>query len=369
MSKFCPKCGYENPKKGKFCAKCGTSLEEISQTEEQQIQQPIEEQPQQQEFTHDIPPSYIPESQPMEQTSVYPPPNHSPQNIAEPSQHKESKSSSKMIMGLAMVAIVLSAAALSAAFLISPEAKIDSNSIGTTELQDSSVTSNKITNGAIKDEDINDNGISRIQINAITTSNILDGTITFQDFATDVYEKIINQTIVSDNIANNSITSEKIKDDEVKTNDIANNSITSLKIKDGEIVAADIATDGVNSAEIASGAVNTAELADDAVTYAKMAQKIKCGLATSVIHGTSVAHGLGSTPTSVVVTPVYVSTLESGNAVFHANVYDVTSTQFKIALWVEVQNTTANNPPQLLEKVDGITLDPQSVYWIAIYAP
>jgi len=164
---------------------------------------------------------------------------------------------------------------------------------------------------------------------------------------------------LSNDISNDSITSQKIKDGEIGTNDLANDSVTSIKIKDGE----------VKNADIASGAVDTDELANNAVTYAKMEIKIKSGMETSAIHGKTVYHGLGTTPTSVILTPVYNSVLGSGNAVLHANVYNVDDDSFQIALWVELENTTTHNPPQFIDKVDGSTWGPQDVYWIAIYEP
>ena len=343
MNKNCPKCGFQNPDASKFCAKCGTTLKDAKDVSEQQVQQP--------------------EQKPTE----YTPPVPQPQvDVVSPSSQVP-KSSNKMVLGLAVVAIVLSAAALSSAFLITPELTIDSSSVGQDELKDNSVTSNKIVDDTITDDDISDNAIksNHISNNVIKSSHILDNSITFQDLASDVYTKIFNQTIVSEDIANDSITSDKIKNYTIATNDLANNSVTSNKIADGTITSDDIG----------SGAVDTAELAADAVTYDKMAIKIKCGIEENVKHGDTINHdlGVGYLPTSVVVTPVYDYTYESGTAVIHANTNNVTTTSFDIALWIEIEYDNLGNPPpdsKYLHKVDGsLDYPSQDVYWIAIYDP
>jgi hypothetical protein len=231
-------------------------------------------------------------------------------------------------------------------------------------LADNSITSSKISDGTIIDEDINDAGISKI----------LDGAITMDDLSPTVTNAI---TGVAE-IANNSITSEKIANETITTIDLANDSVTSEKITDGAVKSSDIASSAVGSSKIApdavgadkiaAGAVGTDELSNNAVTYDKMEIKIKCGLATNVIHGSTVTHNLGEIPTSVVVTPVYDPTSEGGTVVLHANVYNISTDSFDVALWFEIEYPFPFNPIRL-EKVDGDPGDPvQSVdvYWIAI---
>jgi len=358
MSLFCQNCGYENIENAKFCAKCGIELikvdngkietdKTIKNQDKKQKKNKLKtkKEPKKQEIEIKEEPIHV--SEPIK---------HEPATFTPP---KKSKNSQTISLIVAIIALIIGIAAIASGFLVSPDVSVESDSIGQNELKNNAVTSSKINDGTISDNDIESSGLSKIKYNSINNLHIIDSTITLQDLETELRNKITNDTIISENIENNSIIGSKIKDYTIDTIDIANDSITSEKISDGEI----------ESADIASGAVDTSDIADDAVTFDKMNTKIKCGLATSVIHGTTVDHGLDDTPTSVVLTPVYVSALESGNAVFHANVYDVGSTSFKIALWVEVQNTTADNPPQLLEKVDGSTWDPQNVYWIAIYEP
>ena len=257
----------------------------------------------------------------------------------------------KIPVGIAVVALVVSVAAISSAVVMKTEVEVGIGSIGEKELQDDSVTSRKIVDETITDEDINDTGISKIA----------DGVITMEDLSSAVTNAITGAA----EIANDSITSEKIANETIVTFDLANDSVTSEKIADGGVKGSDIATSAVGADEIASGAVNTDELANSAVTYDKMVIKIKCGLATNVIHGSTVNHNLGVIPTSVVATPVYDPILEGGTSVLHVNVYNVTTNSFDIALWFEVEGM----PPIRLGKVDGISWPSQDVYWIAIFSP
>jgi len=338
MNKKCQNCGFENAEKDKFCRKCGNKLVGVIQPVEEKVE-PIPQEPKKITFIK-----------------------------------KESKISNKMVLGIAVVAFILSIAAISSAVLISPTS-LSAAAVGTEELADNSVTGQKVADGTITDDDINNLGISRIKAKSITGNQILNNTITLAHLTNDLADTITGSV----NIANDSITGDKIKNGTITTNDLADNSITSAKIKDGEVMSSDIATDAVGSSEIAtaavtsseiaSGAVDTSELANGAVTYEKMDIKIKCGLSSNVIHGDTVNHNLNNIPTSIVVTPVYDPISEGGTVVLHANVFNVTITSFDVALWFEIEYPWPNTPIRL-EKVDGGAGDPvQSVdvYWIAIY--
>jgi uncharacterized Zn finger protein (UPF0148 family) len=349
MNKKCQNCGFENDGKDKFCRKCGTKLVVI--------EQPVEE-----------------KAKPVVQD-----PEESIMSVSKRKHEKiafskgESKISNKMVLGIAVIALILSITAISSAFLISPTS-LGNAAVGTNELANNSVTGQKVADGTITDADINALGISRIKAKSIAGDQILNNTIALKHLTNDLADSITGAI----DIVNDSITSDKIKNGTITTNDLADNSITSAKIKDGEIKSGDIATDAVvsskiaasavTSSEIASGAVDTSELANGAVTYEKMNIKIKCGLASNLIHGDTISHNLANIPTSIVVTPIYDPISEGGTVVLHANVYNVTINTFDIALWFEVEGI----PPLRLEKVDGDSGDPAEsvdVYWIAIYSP
>jgi hypothetical protein len=199
---------------------------------------------------------------------------------------------------------------------------------------------------------------------------IQSGTIIFNHLSSDVIASIAGQV----NITNNSITSNKIADGTIITADLDDDSITSEKIKDGEVTiddiganavgSSEIAADAVGSSEIDNGAVDTPQIASDAVTYDKMAIKIRSGVETYAVNGSIISHDLDEEPTSVIVTPIHDENINGGGYALYANVYDVTSSNFKITLWYQEEGTST------LEEVDGTNpWDEIEVYWIAIYTP
>jgi len=317
MNKKCQNCGFENAEKDKFCRKCGNKLVGVIQPVEEKVE-PIPQEPKKITFIK-----------------------------------KESKISNKMVLGIAVVAFILSIAAISSAVLISPTS-LSAAAVGTEELADNSVTGQKVVDGTITDDDIDTFGISKIKSRSITGAKILNNTIALAHLTNDLADAI---TCAVD-IANDSITGDKIKNGTIKTNDLADNTITSAKIKDGEISSADIANNAVTSSEIASGAVDTSELSNGAVTYDKMNIKIKFGHETNVYHGKTITHDLGAIPTSIIVTPRFNSSLPT-NATIIANVFDVGSNTFRVAMSVCVDGGN-------IAKVDGSTWGAEQVDWIVI---
>jgi len=315
MAKFCHNCGFENAGKDKFCSKCGAPLLEIEEKNKKYIEPVAQD-------IGDYRKSAV------QQDKKKPP-------------LRFQRTSEKMIFGLIVIAIVLSVVAISAALLVKPN--LGANSITTTELSDSSVTSNKIDNGTITDADISSNGISKISFNAITSNHIANNSILLIDLSPDLIDSITGLNV----IANNSITGEKI----------ANETITSFNIATGGVGSSEIEDNSITANDIAAGAVGTSELGNNQVTYDKMAIKIRYGKAQGVSNSSSIAHNLGSTPTSVIVTPIYDSSLGSGNATIIANVISVDSTYFYITLYYQ-------NPGSPLAPVSSG--NPVDVYWIAI---
>jgi len=143
--------------------------------------------------------------------------------------------------------------------------KIADGAVITTKLDDGTVTSAKILDATITAEDIASGSIITIKVadDAITTAKIADDSITTV--------KIADGAIVTVKLADEAVTSEKIADDAVVTVKLADGSVTSAKILDGTIVAADLATGAVTSIKIADGAVTTSKIADYAVTNLKLA--------------------------------------------------------------------------------------------------
>lgn len=334
MKKYCHNCGTENAGKGKFCIKCGTELLDTKDEGVKKVEPTVQD------------------------TGEYKTPAVQPQPIRKKQPPKISGPSNKTVLGVAVVAIILSVAAIFLGIFMKPATTVGAGDVGTNELANNSVTGGKVADGTLTDADISNIGISKIADNAITSNQIANNTIALQDLTSDVADSITGAA----NITNNSITTDKILNGTIITNDLADNSITSGKIKDGEVKSSDIATDAVGSDEIASGAVDTSELASDAVAYDDMKIKIRYGKATGLHNqtgGNRIAHNLGNPPDSVVVTPIYDSSFGSGNATIHANIISVDATYIYVTLYVEYEG----NPGSLTPVTSGNTVD---VYWIAI---
>ena len=311
MKKICPRCGFENDAKNTFCLNCRAKLMDFKDESKKNIR-------------------------PSESHSSY---------VNEPIiQNTEKRfvrsgkivvTSKKTTTSLAVLAIVLSIIAIIFSVFVSPALTLGSNAVGLNELADDSVTSSKIVDETVTDSDISDLGISKIAFNSINSNHIINNSILFNDLNSNTINSLTGLNV----IANDSLTSEKIANFSITSNDLANNSITTQKILDGTITEPDIE--------------------DDAVTYYKMNIKIKYGVAADRINGSSISHGIGSTPICVIVTPDYES-FGPGNAVIYANVYNIGSSSFRVGLWYEdIGSSGPINPVS--------SSDPVDIYWIAIY--
>lgn len=311
MNKICSRCGFENADKNTFCLNCGAKLMDLKNESKKNIS-PSSSQS-----------SYV--NEPIKQNT-------------EKRFVKSGKivvTSNKTTTSLAVLAILLSIIAIIFSVFVSPALTLGSGAVGLNELADDSVTSSKIVDDSLTDSDISDLGISKIAYNSINSNHIINNSILFNDLNSNTINSLTGLNI----IANDSLTGEKIANFSITSNDLANNSITTQKIVDGTITEPDIA--------------------DDAVTYDKMNIKIKYGVATNRINGSSISHGIGSTPICVVVTPDYES-FGPGNAIIYANVYDIGSSSFRVGLWYgDIGTSGPINPVS--------SSDPVDIYWIAIY--
>ena len=313
MEKYCTKCGTKYPKEIKFCTKCGIELKEIPKP---QAVQPA------------------------------PPPVYK-KPAKEPKLPKQPKPVGKIILPAVIIAIILSVVALILPMVMGTDA-LSTGSVGSNELANNAVTSAKINDGSITDDDIDTFGISKIALASISGDHIIANAIDFKHLTSDVSDSITGAV----NIANNSITGAMIENGTVDTVDIKDDAITGAKIPADAVDSSEIAAGAVTGSEIASGAVDTVDIADNAVTYAKMDIKIRYGLETGATNGTTVSHGLGTTPNSVIVTPVY----GIDDYILHANVHSVNGNTFSLALWKETISTGV-----VSEVTSAI-----NVYWIAI---
>jgi hypothetical protein len=147
--------------------------------------------------------------------------------------------------------------------------------LGTDNIQDSAITSAKITDGAIVTLKLSDETVTSAKIvdGTISAQDLMDGsiiTIKVADGAVTA-DKIADSSVSTGKIADAAITPTKIAEGAIVTAKLADSSVTSAKILDGTIIAQDLANGSVMTVKIADGAVTTSKIADNAVTSTKLA--------------------------------------------------------------------------------------------------
>ncbi|WP_141673329.1 hypothetical protein [Allomuricauda sp. CP2A] len=182
--------------------------------------------------------------------------------------------------------------------------------IGTPELADNAVTTDKILNGNITDDKLDKTNIPLsgfgaanadvdLGLNKLTnvgeptvatdaaTMNYVDnaiGTVSTlnngQIFVGDATNNAIGVNMSGDatidnagalTIEDNAITNAKMADNAINTAEIVNNSITTVKILDANVTNAKIADNAITNTKMADNSVNTLEIIDNAVTTPKIA--------------------------------------------------------------------------------------------------
>ena len=169
---------------------------------------------------------------------------------------------------------------------------IRDNAITTRAIDKQAVTHDKMSNGAIGSENIMADAVKEEHIasNAVSTDELQDGSVTLRKLAhdaTDVidgfrtelnelkvkHDKDIQRTLTEalnaakdakENPVIKNITSEQIKDGEIKTVDICDGAVTTEKI----------AADSITEEKIKTGAVSTDEIQDGSVTYRKLSHDV-----------------------------------------------------------------------------------------------
>lgn len=177
----------------------------------------------------------------------------------------------------------------------SDKLRVASSGIGTTQLGNQSVTTDKIEIGAVNASRIEDGAVSGVKIttsgvgstqlgtfsvitdkianNAVTSAKILDGNVTSSKIAADgVATFNLNSSSVTDiKIANDAVTNAKIANDAVTSAKIAADAVTNVKIDNGAVTNTKLGDSAVGSGKIQTNAVTTAKIANNAVTTAKIA--------------------------------------------------------------------------------------------------
>lgn len=109
--------------------------------------------------------------------------------------------------------------------------------------------------------------------NSVTSAKIVNGAVTDNDLANGSVTslKIVDGAVIEGDLANDSVTSAKIAAAAVTDNDLANGSVTSIKIVDGAVNLADLSANSVNSSKIVDGAVDSIDITDAAIVNADVA--------------------------------------------------------------------------------------------------
>ena len=137
--------------------------------------------------------------------------------------------------------------------------KLENESVTTDKLNAASVTTSKLADSSVETEKLNDRSVTteKVEEKAITNGKIgdsaVDGrtiseaSVEKKHLANDSVstEKLQDSAITSDKIHTDAVTEEKIKDSSVSNSKLANNSVGTSKIKDGNITNEKIANNTI----------------------------------------------------------------------------------------------------------------------------
>jgi len=122
--------------------------------------------------------------------------------------------------------------------------------------------------------------------NSVTSKKILDGTLLNQDYA--------DESVDSDAIEDDTIASTDIKDATIVTEDISTGGVETGNILDGTILAGDIATNAVEAAEIKAEAVGSSEILDYGIQTADIdTNAVTGGIAGGIAYKTVTGWNIG----------------------------------------------------------------------------
>jgi hypothetical protein len=137
-------------------------------------------------------------------------------------------------MGVALIALVVALSGTTYAAV----------RIGTKQIKNNAITSEKIRNGHVRNVDLARNSVvtAKIVAGAVTGLQIRDASVTSADLGNDSVTgpRIRGGAVGNSDLANDAVTGNKLRAASVGNSDLTDNSIGSSKIVDGTIVAADI---------------------------------------------------------------------------------------------------------------------------------
>jgi hypothetical protein len=137
-------------------------------------------------------------------------------------------------MGVALVALIVALSGTTYAAV----------RIGTKQIKNNAITSEKIRNGHVRNVDLARNSVvtSKIVAGAVTGLQIRDASVSNADLGNDSVTgpRIRGSAVGNSDLANDAVTSPKLRAASVGNSDLADNSIGASKVADGSLLAADI---------------------------------------------------------------------------------------------------------------------------------
>ncbi|MDX6564271.1 MAG: hypothetical protein QOD65_4085 [Gaiellales bacterium] len=137
-------------------------------------------------------------------------------------------------MGVALIALIVATGGTSYAAL----------RIGTKQIRNNAVTSEKIRNGGVRNIDLARNSVvtAKIVASAVTGLQIKDASVGNADLGNDSVTgaKVRGGAIGNSDLANDAVTSSKLRAAAVGNSDLADGSVSGSKVADGSLTAADV---------------------------------------------------------------------------------------------------------------------------------
>ena len=137
-------------------------------------------------------------------------------------------------------------------------AKLADNSVSTVKIQDNAITNAKMANNAVDTAELVDGAVTTAKLagGAVTSAKLADGAVTAAKVASGAITnaKLGSSAVAAANLTNNAVTTDKI----------LNKNVTEAKIADGAVTADKIGSSAVTEPKIAAGAVTSTKLASGA---------------------------------------------------------------------------------------------------------
>jgi hypothetical protein len=139
-------------------------------------------------------------------------------------------------MGVALIALVVAMGGSSYAAL----------RIGTKQIRNNAVTSEKIRNGQVKNIDL--------ARNSVVTAKILAGAVTGL--------QIRDASVGNADLGNDSVTGGKVRGGAIGNSDLATDAVTTTKLRAGAVGNSDVADNAIGSSKVADGSITAADIKD-----------------------------------------------------------------------------------------------------------